>query len=403
MCCARTIQKLFDNFPFEVNFKFLNHLVDSKLLKKIAFSQKLIKWYEINKRDLPWRHTQDPYPIWLSEIILQQTRVVQGRPYYEKFIETYPQIQDMAQAPEAEILRLWQGLGYYSRARNMHGTAKYISDELDGKFPSNYQEIRKLKGIGDYTAAAISSFAFGEQQAVLDGNVFRVLARIFGISDDILSGKGKKKFAQLAADLLPEKQSSVYNQAIMEFGALQCIHRNPDCKNCIFSGNCFAQKHEKQAQFPVKIKKTKHKERHFLYVIFEHEYRLLMKPRLAGDIWQGLYDFPLHEKNAINAEIIEKIYQQTEKKGLTALMTGKKIKLATDSTLFLEIRHLSDTYKHTLSHQKIYAKFMILAVPNLQLATHLQSELGGDFYELEAVDRLPKPILIADFLKKQFV
>lgn len=372
-------------------------------MKKTLFASKLIEWYEINKRDLPWRHTQDPYKIWLSEIMLQQTRIAQGLPYYQKFVEKYPTVQDMAQAPEEEILRLWQGLGYYSRARNMHFTAQYIANELEGNFPNNYQEIKKLKGVGDYTAAAISSFAFGEQQAVLDGNVFRVLARVFGVSEDILSGKGKKKFSELALDLLPKKQSDTYNQAIMEFGALQCVPKNPDCTNCIFLGNCFAQKHDKQAELPVKIKKTKTKERHFLYFIFLHEHQLMMKPRTTGDIWQGLYDFPLHEKNVTNPEILENIHEQTEKQGLTAFMVGQKITLDTNSDLFLEIQSISDTHKHILSHQKIYARFIVLAVSNSQIASRLQSDLGAKFYDLEAVERLPKPILIADFLKKQFV
>ena len=197
-----------------------------------AFSYQIIRWYRENPRDLPWRNTLDPYKIWLSEIILQQTRVAQGLPYYEAFVNAYPTIQDLALAPEEDVLRLWQGLGYYSRARNLHFCAKTIWFDLDGKFPDNYTDLLKLKGVGSYTAAAISSFAFGEKKAVVDGNVFRVLARYFGIATDIASGPGKKEFELLANSIIPAENPAEFNQAMMDFGARMCVPKNPDCDSC---------------------------------------------------------------------------------------------------------------------------------------------------------------------------
>jgi len=372
-------------------------------VENTEFAQRLIDWYKIKKRDLPWRHTQDPYKIWLSEIILQQTRVAQGQPYYEKFIENYPTIQDLAKASEAEVLRLWQGLGYYSRARNMHFTAQFVTNKLNGIFPNNYLEIKKLKGIGDYTASAISSFAFGEQKAVLDGNVFRVLSRVFGISDDIASTTGKKKFGQIAQDLLPKNESPTYNQAIMEFGALHCVPKNPNCKNCTFLGNCHAEIYKKQTELPVKIKKTKTKTRHFLYVIFQYQNQLMLKERTEKDIWKGLYDFPLHEKNsAQNIAILQTIYQETIEQNLTNFMVGKEIQILDNQIFNFKIKKISEVFKHLLSHQKIYAQFLVLDVPNQTILQELETKLLTQFYDLETIENLPKPILVADYLKKHF-
>lgn len=295
------------------------------------FAFKLINWYKQNKRDLPWRSTQDPYLIWLSEIILQQTRVAQGLPYYLRFVETFPTVQSMATADEQEILRLWQGLGYYSRARNMHQSAKIVMENFGGIFPDTYAKILTLKGVGSYTAAAIASFAFNEDVAVVDGNVFRVLARVFGVEEDIASGKGQKVFQQLADELLPQGESATYNQAIMEFGATYCKPVAPDCNSCIFNDKCIAFAQKRQQALPLKIKKLKIKERTFTYLIFTFEDKLMLKVRGAGDIWQGLYDFPTLEdiledkENNLEENIISTLDNQLKDRDLLGMKIGQKL------------------------------------------------------------------------------
>ena len=234
---------------------------------EIWFSSGLLKWYKKNKRELPWRNETDAYKIWLSEIILQQTQVIQGTSYYLKFTKNYPKIGQLANATEDEVLKMWQGLGYYSRARNLHATAKFIQKEHKGVFPANYNDIKALRGIGDYTAAAISSFAFNLPHAVVDGNVYRVLSRLFGIETPIDSGQGKKEFQLLATDLMDKKDPGQYNQAIMEFGSQYCKPNKPNCEACIFSSKCFAFKAEKVNEFPVKVKKIKIKNRYLNYVV----------------------------------------------------------------------------------------------------------------------------------------
>ena len=231
------------------------------------FSNSLIKWYLQNKRDLPWRNTIDPYFIWLSEIMLQQTRVAQGMPYFFAFTEAFPTVFDLAKASEQEVLKLWQGLGYYSRARNLHKTAQYVAFELDGKFPDNYKALLSLKGVGDYTAAAIASFSYNEVVPVVDGNVFRVLSRVFDIEADISQPASKKIFQELAMELMPKDHPAIFNQAIMEFGALQCVPKNPDCTICVMNDGCLALKMDKVNQLPVKLKKTKVTNRFFNYFI----------------------------------------------------------------------------------------------------------------------------------------
>ena len=259
------------------------------------FAETLLNWYQRHKRNLPWRETTDAYAIWLSEVILQQTRVAQGLPYYLKFIEAYPTVQYLAAAPEDEVLRLWQGLGYYSRARNMHFTAKQVVQEYNGQFPSSYHELQKLKGVGSYTAAAVASFAFKEKVAVLDGNVFRVLSRVFGISDDIAAPASRKVFQQLADSLIPEQAPDTFNQAIMEFGAIQCTPVMPDCMFCPLQTSCFAFNRGLVQELPVKSKAKAVRPRFFHYLVFEWQGSYFMRKRLAGDIWQGLYDFYLYE------------------------------------------------------------------------------------------------------------
>src|SRR5690554_2514854 len=275
----------------------------------MTFSQKITSWYSEHKRELPWRETKDPYKIWLSEVILQQTRVAQGLPYYKNFINNFPTIFDLAQADQQQVLKSWQGLGYYSRARNLHHTAQYICENLGGKFPDNYTDLLKLKGIGSYTAAAIASFSYEEPVAVLDGNVYRVLSRYFGIETDISSFKAKKEFQQLADEVLDKTQPSVFNQAIMEFGALQCVPKNPDCESCVLNQTCTAFRENKVDKLPVKLKKTKITKRFLHYLVLsDNQNRTFILKRENG-IWKNLYEFPFlefeHEKSLeeVEAEI----------------------------------------------------------------------------------------------------
>lgn len=338
-----------------------------------TFSNLIISWYLENPRELPWRETTDPYKIWLSEIILQQTRVAQGLPYYYAFVNAYPTIKDLALAPESDVLRLWQGLGYYSRARNLHGCAKYIWHELGGDFPSTYDSLLKLKGIGSYTAAAISSFAFGEVKAVVDGNVFRVLARYFGIATDIASGKAKKEFEDLANQLIPKENPGEFNQAMMDFGARLCMPKNPDCSTCPLQANCFALKNSLVNQLPVKIKKTKVKERKLDYVVIKCGERWVWKKRGEGDIWTGLHDFPQLDQDALPFGGEEKPQPLPKK------------------------------YRHILSHQRLDASFSELEIPE-EKSAELSQWCEKEGYLLVAeneIESLAKPKLIVNFLNDQ--
>ena len=261
------------------------------------FSKKVVEWYRLNQRSLPWRETKDPFHIWLSEIILQQTRVNQGLPYYEKFIEAFPSVDKLAAASEQKVLRLWQGLGYYTRARNLHKCAKMIVNSYGGSFPASYNELLLLPGIGAYTAAAIASISFNESVAVVDGNVYRVLSRVFGISTEINSPKGKKEFFELANQLIDKKNPAMFNQAVMEFGALFCKPVNPSCESCTFKASCFAYNNNLVASLPVKKKNKPARRRYFYYFVIQSGKSLLMSKRGKKDIWEGLYDFYLLEKN----------------------------------------------------------------------------------------------------------
>jgi len=349
-------------------------------LERQTFSEVLQNWYERNKRDLPWRNTKDPYKIWLSEVILQQTRVVQGLPYYNKFVEKYPTVIDLANADDNDVLRLWQGLGYYSRARNMHQTARIIASELNGEFPNTYAGLVKLKGIGPYTAAAIASFAFDEKVAVVDGNVYRVLARIFDIETDISSHESKKIFNDLANELISDKTPGTHNQAMMEFGATYCTPANPGCMFCIFHYDCEANAKGKQTVLPVKSKKVKVKKRYFDYFVIEREGKLLMAKRGAKDIWEGLYNFYLVESpdNLLSIEEIENDFVQ-------------------EVLPVANIKNISEIYKHVLTHQSIEVKFWHLVLNEDQSLT---LPLDYDFYTWAEVEDLPKPILIEKYLKK---
>ncbi|GAC1418157.1 MAG: A/G-specific adenine glycosylase [Flavisolibacter sp.] len=264
-----------------------------------------------NKREMPWKNEKDPYKIWLSEIILQQTRVQQGLQYYLQFIATFPDISALARAPEDSVFKLWEGLGYYSRCRNLITTARYIDQQLNGVFPKDYLALLQLKGVGAYTAAAISSFAFNLPYAVLDGNVYRVLSRIFNIATPIDTGRGKKEFATISQKILPQKKGADYNQAIMDFGALICAP-NPLCASCFFSTECFAYLSGNQLNLPLKEKKVKIKERWLTYAVVVYKEELLIQQRRSKDIWQGLYEFIGIESNEPIAidDLIQKLVSQ---------------------------------------------------------------------------------------------
>ncbi|MEO8404465.1 MAG: A/G-specific adenine glycosylase [Chitinophagaceae bacterium] len=313
---------------------------------KKDFSKSLLKWNrEKNNRQMPWKGEKDPYKIWLSEIILQQTRVEQGLKYYNNFVSTFPTIHLLAKATDEKVFKLWEGLGYYSRCRNLLSTARHISTEKKGNFPDNYNEIKLLKGIGPYTAAAISSFAFNLPHAVVDGNVFRVLARVFGVDKPIDSTEGKKYFTQLADELLDKKQPGLYNQAIMDFGAVICKPANPLCQTCVFNKTCYAFLHNKINELPVKEKKTAMRNRWFYYFILQYKDQTAIRQRIAKDIWQQLFEFPMLE--ADGDKDIKSIIRQAEK--TEWLIKGK-----------YEIVSLSPLYKQQLSHQLIAARFVTI-------------------------------------------
>ena len=312
-----------------------------------SFRKGLQQWYEFNKRSLPWRQTKNPYLIWLSEIILQQTRVEQGLPYFEAFSKTYPTVFDLATAKEEEVLKLWQGLGYYSRARNLHETAKYIVEELNGEFPKSYDGFILLKGIGPYTAAAIASFCYDEPRAVVDGNVYRVLARIFGIHTPINSSLGIKEFQQLANELLDLKKPSTHNQAMMEFGSQQCKPKAALCEKCFFNEKCYAYQKNAVSEFPVKEKKIKIKKRSlYYYIVLDSQKRTLLNKRVHKDIWQNLYDFPLIEQD--EQPSIEDIKKLIAQKGIHDLQKQ-----------WVWNEH---PVVHKLSHQELSVSFTVLEV-----------------------------------------
>ncbi len=349
-----------------------------------SFAPRLEAWYERHKRDLPWRHTRDPYRIWLSEVILQQTRVAQGKPYYERFVTAYPTVADMARADERELLRLWQGLGYYSRARNLHQTARYVTEELDGKFPDSFQNLLKMKGIGVYTAAAVASFAFGERVAVVDGNVYRVLARVFGIAEDITTTAAKKTFAVLAQQLIQHATDpAVYNQAIMEFGAIQCTPTSPDCLLCPLQQHCVAYQTGRQHALPVKAKKTPVRERYFQYIVLRQGDEIAMRERLVRDIWQNLYDFYCIETDEPKADL-------------------RELRLPEDLVSLMQQGVVSKEplmAGQLLSHQRIRAVFYEITLPD---STVNSLPMGLQWYSQSAVNSLPKPVLITNYLEARF-
>ena len=342
----------------------------------MIFHKTLRRWYLHNSRNLPWRQTTHPYPIWLSEIIMQQTRIDQGTPYYKSFLKSYPDVFSLAAASEEEVLKLWQGLGYYSRARNLHQTAQFVARELGGVFPSNYKGLLGLKGVGDYTASAIASFCYGEPVAVVDGNVYRVLSRIFGIDTPINTTLGSRQFKELAQELLDRKDPATFNQGLMEFGALQCKPQSPNCSECPFSKSCVAFNQNRIQELPVKLKKQKVRDRHFNYLVFvSGEKKTLFQQRRGKGIWQGLYEFPLVE--TLSEAGAEHLVQEEAFRNYSSARPSD-----------LELFNVSPVV-HKLSHQHIYAKFWILAC----------EELPEEGVSLESLGHFPVPVLIHNFIE----
>lgn len=335
------------------------------------FTTLIQHWYRRSKRELPWRLTNDPYKIWISEVILQQTRVEQGLNYYEKFTFHYPDVKSLANAPEDEVLNLWQGLGYYSRARNMHYSAKMVVNQFGGVFPKTYKEVRSLKGVGDYTAAAITSIAYNLPHAVVDGNVYRVLSRYLMIETPIDSTQGKKEFDLIAANFLDQHNPSDHNQAMMELGALICTPNKPLCEECPLSLTCLAKNQHKQLEFPKKSKKTKVIERALTYLVFFDGKNTLINKRTGKDIWEGLYDFPQYQ-NELNGPLeIENLRKYSPK---SIKSDGK--------------------FTHILSHQRLTATFWVVEVD------HLKPEENQVIVSLKNMEDFPLPQLLIRYIQQ---
>lgn len=341
----------------------------------MSFAPKILNWYREHQRNLPWRETRDPYKVWLSEIILQQTRVAQGMPYYLRFVEAFPTVHDLANAPEEQVLKLWQGLGYYSRARNLHATAKTVVEDFNGEFPNTYKGLKSLKGVGDYTASAIASFCFDIPEPVVDGNVYRVLSRYFGIDTPINSTEGIKYFKELAREIMDAENIRDYNQGIMEFGAIQCAPKKPYCLLCPLQESCVALKENKVDQLPVKLNKTKVRNRYFNYlVLLDDDGNTILEQRKGKGIWQNLYQFPLIEsEKMLQAEELQPlIYKNTTVPGTQSLSL-----------------YNNEPVVHKLSHQHLYTQFWILKTSDMLKEGTPWKEIGG----------FPVPVLIADFIR----
>jgi len=351
------------------------------------FNSHIHHWYSIYKRDLPWRNTRDPYFIWLSEIILQQTRIDQGLAYYLKFTREFPTITDLANATEDQVLKLWQGLGYYSRARNLHFTAKFITAQCYGKFPDKYHKLLLLKGIGEYTASAIASISFNEEYPTVDGNVFRVLSRFFGIESPIDTAAGKKIFMELARELIKGTDPGMHNQALMEFGALQCTPQKPNCIECPLNSQCYAFLTNKTVDLPVKSKKTKQRNRYFNYfVLLQSEYTWLRK-RVGKDIWKNLFEFPMIETStAISIEELlimpEVIQLMHPDQSIVEKIENWKIHLLTHQKINYRILTIRLLHEKQMPNEIIRVNkkdIFNFAVPKL-LETHLKTNSGNEFF-----------------------
>lgn len=356
--------------------------IDAKDSQPIV--EKLSHWYALNYRELPWRTTRDPYFIWLSEIILQQTRVQQGMPYYLRFSEAYDSIEAFANTPLDDILKLWQGLGYYSRARNMHKCANQIMENYDGTFPNSYKELLNLVGVGKYTAAAIASISFDEAVPAVDGNAYRVYSRLFDIEEDIAKASSFKTFFDLGKELMIDSEPGTFNQAVMELGATICTPKNPKCMECPIDAHCLAKEKKKQEQLPVKSKTVKVKPRFMDYIVFCHRAQVLVHQRGPKDIWQGLYDFHLVESNLKSKNRIFEFLKEH------SLEDGALI-------------YRSEEYKHVLTHQRLFIHFNLI-----EIAERQDFEVFCQNYKLKVVDisdmsslAVPKPI--EQFLQEELV
>jgi len=335
------------------------------------FSTLIQAWFRQNQRNLPWRGINDPYKIWLSEVILQQTRVDQGMAYYLKFVETFPTIKDLANADEDHVLNLWQGLGYYSRARNMHFSAKMVANELGGVFPSTYKGVLSLKGVGEYTAAAITSIAYNLPHAVVDGNVYRVLSRYLEIGTPIDSTQGKKEFSLAAAEFLDHNNPGDHNQALMEIGALVCLPKSPKCNECPLAQSCASLQNNSQLNFPVKSKKIKVVNRYLHYLVLTDGENTVLKKRTGKGIWEGLYDFPLIEKK-VGEELTENDLKSEDLVGFD----------------------FDGSFKHILSHQRILATFWLVRVKRIKLVDN-QIKIA-----INQVEDYPLPQLLIRYIKE---
>lgn len=334
------------------------------------FSHALLPWYRENQRPLPWRTAPDPYRIWLSEVILQQTRVDQGTAYWHRFVERYPTVAQLAKASEDQVLRLWQGLGYYSRARNLRTAAQQVVREHGGVFPADHAALLKLRGVGDYTASAIASICFGQPEPVVDGNVFRVLSRVFGIATPIDSTIGKKEFRALAAELISREHPGDHNQAVMELGATVCTPKNPRCDECPLAPKCIAKAAGRIAELPVKSGKTRTRTRHFNYLLIEAKGGIYLRKRTGKDIWQGLWELPLIEtEEPATASVLKK------------------------QGPFPSVKRIEGPVKHVLSHQVIQAVFWDVHVPK-----RIRKPEGWVLMNEKLVERHAKPRLVERFL-----
>jgi len=350
----------------------------TQVLNPLRFRATLFDWHKSVSRPMPWKGEKDPYRIWLSEIILQQTRVEQGLPYYEKFISTFPNLESLAEAPEQKVLKLWEGLGYYTRARNLLRCARVVRDQLGGRFPESFPELLQLPGVGPYTAAAIASFAFQVPVAAVDGNVERILSRIWGLATPVNLPEGKKEISALAMELLDTGMPGLFNQAMMDFGALQCLPRNPLCHQCPFRECCIAHLTKRTAALPVKIKKQEKKRRFFHYLIILSDSEVFVRQRPQGDVWASLWEFPLVEGTSLDLSLSELIDLSPQLKVLPQV----------------QLVHSSRTYLQTLTHQQIAARFwtfrMMAALPELA---------GLQRISFETIREAPLPGIIRSYLE----
>lgn len=360
---------------------FLNAFISANSLK--IFAKQILEWYATHKRELPWRDSADPYNIWLSEIILQQTRVAQGLPYYLSFVDAFPTVKDLAAAPLDQVLRLWQGLGYYSRARNLHACANQVASEYGGVFPDSAKSLQKLIGIGPYTSSAIASIAFNEKVPVVDGNVYRLLSRLFDDPTDISGSSAYKHFYTKALELIPADQPGEFNQAMMEFGATHCTPKSPDCRSCIFKMQCASYINGTVSKRPVKLKKVKVTDRFLNYFLFEFEDRVLVNQRSGKDIWQGLHDFYCIEGDLPQEELLSRLAEA----------------IGDDAVRTCVIESQSANIKYVLTHQRLNAKFFRLSLTDKRVYEGLaQKHLLLDLPKVE-LKNLAKPILIENYLK----